>query len=350
MKQVSTIQIIDSLAEITRHHDREIIEKSLLKTLDELAVKQQFHLYKVFEKQPEIALGLLAYSLDGIIESGSLHTKKHTLSPLLSNGIATVIFQGSIEQVKNQHGIITHFIYPAFDRNNEVFAVLIQTCKETVDYEMQRFVHGLLRVYSNYLELIDQSQRDKLTQLLNRETLDKEITRILINNNDKLQRPVLRRDKDPLGYWLGVIDIDHFKLVNDRFGHLFGDEVLILMARQMKKDIRGDEDLIFRYGGEEFVIVLQAYGIDEAGSVFERLRRNIAAHELPQIGHITISIGIVQITHQQGPAAVISCADQALYYAKEHGRNRVCIYESLLEQGLIEKPGDEPDNGEVEFF
>lgn len=350
MKKVSTIQIIDSLAEITRHYDRDIIEKSLLKTLDELAVKQEFRLYKVIEKEPEIALGLLAFSVNGVIETGGMHTKRHALSPLLNDSIAEVIFHGHVEHVKDSQGTVTNLIYPAFDRNNDVFAILIQDCKESVDFDMPRFAHGLLKVYSNYLELIEQSQRDKLTQLLNRETLDKEITRILIKNNEKLCQHVLRRGKDPLGYWLGVIDIDHFKSVNDRFGHLFGDEVLILMARQMKKDIRGDEDLIFRFGGEEFVILLQSYGMKEAESAFERLRKNIESHTLPQIGHITISIGVVQITHQEGPAVVIGCADQALYYAKEHGRNQVCVYESLIEQGLIEKPAVETDSGEIEFF
>jgi two-component system, cell cycle response regulator len=350
MKKVSTIQIIDSLAEITRHNDREIIEKSLLKTLDELAVQQEFRLYKVIEKEPEIALGLLAFSVNGTIETGGFHTKKYIVPEYLNDSIATVIYQGCIEQIKNNEDDVTHYIYPAFDRKNDVFAILIQDCKETIDYDMPRFVHGLLKVYSNYLELIEQNQRDKLTQLLNRETLDKEITRILIRNNERPRRQSLKRERDPLGFWLGVIDIDHFKSVNDRFGHLFGDEVLILMAQQMKKDIRGDEDLIYRYGGEEFVILLQAYGLNEARGAFDRLRRNVEARELPQIGHVTISIGVVEVTNQESPINVIGCADQALYYAKEHGRNQVCTYETLMEQGLIEKIVDGSKEGDLEFF
>jgi diguanylate cyclase (GGDEF)-like protein len=350
MKKANTIQIIDSLAEITRHYDREIIEKSLLKTLDEFAVKQEFRLYKVIERDPEISLGLLAFSVNGTIETAGLHIKKHVIPEHLSSTIATVIGLGSLEQVTDKYGKVTHFIYPAFDRNNDVFAILIQECKATADYDTPRFVHGLLKVYSNYLELIEHNQRDKLTQLLNRETLDKEITRILIRNNESNRRGLLRRDRDPIGFWLGVVDIDYFKSVNDRFGHLFGDEVLILMARQMKKDIRGDEDLIYRYGGEEFVILLQAHGVVEAKGAFERLRKNIEAHELPQVGHVTISIGVVQVTNQEGSTNVIGCADQALYYAKDHGRNQVCVYESLMEQGLIEKSVDGQEEGEIEFF
>lgn len=350
MKKISTIQIIDSLAEITRHYDREIIEKSLLKTLNDFAVKQEFRLYKVIEKEPVISLGLLAFSVNDIIETAGVHTKKHAIQDSLVNSIATVISHGNVEHITDINGRVTHFIYPAFDHNNEVFAILIQECKEIPDYDTPRFVHGLLKVYSNYLELIEHNQRDKLTQLLNRETLDKEITRILIRNNECARRGLGRRERDPVGFWLGVVDIDHFKSVNDRFGHLFGDEVLILMARQMKKDIRGDEDLIYRYGGEEFVILLQATGLDEAKGAFERLRRNVAAHELPQIGHVSISIGVVQVTNQEGSISVIGCADQALYYAKEHGRNQVCIYETLMNQGLIMKTLDGQEAGDVEFF
>ena len=350
MKKINSVQIIDSLAEITRHYDREIIEKSLLKTLSELSVKQEFRLYKVIETEPNIALGLLAFSANGVIGGGGPHTKIHAIPKYLNNGIKAAVLRGGLEQVSDRDGRTTHFIYPAHDHNSDIFAILIQECKNVPDFDMLPLVHGLLKVYSNYLELIDHTQRDKLTQLLNRETLDKNLTSILIKNNEFNRRELLRRERDSIGFWLGVIDIDHFKAVNDRFGHLFGDEMLILVARQMKQDIRGDEDLIYRYGGEEFVIVLQARGMYEALAAFNRLRHNIARRELPQVGHITISIGAVQITNQTGSAELIGYADQALYYAKEHGRNQVCIYETLLEQGLIEKTNEGQETGGVDFF
>ncbi|QPK63196.1 GGDEF domain-containing protein [Methylomonas sp. LL1] len=350
MKNISTLHIIDSLAEITRHYDPEIIEESLLKTLNELAVGQEFHLYKVISTKPVITVGLLAFSVNGVIKTTGTHAKQHVISEHLKNGIKAAVLSGGLEQVSDPSGKVTHLIYPALDHNNGAFAILIQECRESPDFDILRTAHGLLKVYSNYLELIEHYQRDKLTQLLNRETLDKEITRLLIKNNETNCRRLLRREKDPMGFWLGVIDIDFFKTVNDRYGHLFGDEVLILVARQMEKVIRGDEDLIYRYGGEEFVILLQACGLNAAKAAFDRLRHNIEGHELPQVGHVTVSIGVVQITSQEGSDNVIGCADQALYYAKEHGRNQVCIYESLIEQGLIEKTTNGREKGGVEFF
>ncbi|WP_404360099.1 GGDEF domain-containing protein [Methylotuvimicrobium sp. KM1] len=350
MNKISTIQIIDSLAEMTRHHDREIIEKSLLKTLDELTTGQEFRLYRVIEAKPKIVLGMLAYSVNSVIDTAGKYAKTHCIPEHLNAGIEATVSLSSLEQVLDKDGRVTHYIYPAIDHNNDVFAVLIQECKKTPDLDILRYAHGLLKVYANYLELIDNNERDKLTQLLNRETLDKELISILIRNNEKNCRRRIKREKNPLGFWLGVVDIDHFKAVNDRFGHLFGDEVLILVARQMKSDIRGDEDLIYRFGGEEFVILLQAYEMKEAKSVFERLRKNIENQEFPQLGHVTVSIGIMQVTNQDSPSEAIACADQALYYAKEHGRNQIRVYEELLEQGLIEKAPQSPESGDVEFF
>lgn len=355
MTSVNTLQLIDSLGEITRHRDREIIEKSLLKTLLELAPNQDFRLFKVLDKDNEaVVLGLLAYSINGYMETSGFNVKRYELEPAIKQLALNVIQSKCVEQAVDANGKLCHIIYPTLDQYNEVFAILVHVCGDGFDLNMQRFVHGLLKVYSNYLALIDDNQRDKLTQLLNRDTMDREITRILLRNNElrtaKAAGISMKRLRDKLTYWLGVLDIDHFKAVNDNFGHLFGDDVLILVARQMQQDINGEEDLLYRYGGEEFVIILQAQSFQEAQETFDRLRANIADHHFPQVGTVTVSIGMVQITDQSGSTEIIGQADLALYYAKEHGRNRVCCYEDLLEKALIERPEQNVVASELEFF
>jgi two-component system cell cycle response regulator len=125
-----------------------------------------------------------------------------------------------------------------------------------------------------------------------------------------------------------VIDIDHFKAVNDTHGHDAGDDVLRDFALRIKRSIRGI-DLACRYGGEEFVIVMPETDMAVAAMVAERLRRRIAADPFPiQKGarHIpvTISIGIAALRGKDDtPAALLKRADQALYRAKRDGRNRV---------------------------
>ncbi len=351
MASVNSLQIIDSLGEITRHRDREVIEKSLLKTLAELSPNQEFRLFKVLDKEDEeVVLGLSAYSINGYMETSGFHIERYELHPSIKQLAMDAMTNKKIQQLQDANGKVSHIIYPALDQYNEIFAILVHTCGDGFEFDVTRFVYGLLKVYSNYLALIDDNQRDKLTQLLNRDTMDREITRILIINGGAYAALAagipLKRRKDTLTYWLGVLDIDHFKAVNDNFGHLFGDDVLILVARKMQQIIRGEQDLLYRYGGEEFVIILQAVDIEEAQKAFNRLRINIAEHAFPQIGKITVSIGIVQITNQAGSSDIISQADQALYYVKEHGRNQVCCYEDLL----IETTEQHIVSSEMEFF
>jgi two-component system cell cycle response regulator len=124
-----------------------------------------------------------------------------------------------------------------------------------------------------------------------------------------------------------VLDIDHFKLVNDTHGHDAGDEVLREFALRVRKAIRGI-DLACRYGGEEFVVVMPETDLAAATAVAERLRRRIASEPFPiQQGaqgiDVTISIGIAALGGNDDAASVIKRADQALYRAKRNGRNRV---------------------------
>ena len=355
MPIINSLQIIDSLGEITRHRDREVIEKSLLKTLAELSPNQEFKLLKVLTKEnEEVVLGLSAYSINGYVETSGFRVECYDLPPDIKALVLSVIENKKIEQLTDTNNNLTHIIYPSLDQYNEVFAILVHVCGDGFELDTLRFVFGLLKVYSNYLMLIDDNQRDKLTQLLNRDTMDREITRILIINGGYYAAlaagiPIKRR-KDAQAYWLGVLDIDHFKAVNDNFGHLFGDDVLILVARQMQKVVRGKKDLLYRYGGEEFVIILQAQDLEEAKKAFNRLCTNIAQHDFPQVGTVTVSIGIVEITNQGGSTEIISQADQALYYAKEHGRNKVCCYEDLLRDSLIKPSEQHIGADEAEFF
>jgi diguanylate cyclase (GGDEF)-like protein len=199
----------------------------------------------------------------------------------------------------------------------------------------------LARIYGSQIKLLDYSELDTLTGLLNRKTFDETFERLLnascVAPRDDI--PVDHRklpgDKEPA--WLCVIDIDHFKRVNDSFGHLFGDEVLLRMGEHLRKTFRGS-DRLFRFGGEEFIVVLNAPNESLAATSFNRFRESLEQHEFPQIGKVTCSIGFTRVSGGDVPTDVVGRADEALYYAKEHGRNRVCCYERLVSDGVIAKP------------
>jgi len=146
--------------------------------------------------------------------------------------------------------------------------------------------------------------------------------------------------------WLGVIDIDHFKRVNDNFGHLIGDEVLLLLSRLMRSSFRY-HDRLYRFGGEEFVVLMRSASADAAMLAFERLRSNVERFAFPRVGHITVSVGFTEVRSADTPASAFERADQAVYHAKENGRNRIADHAALVAHGALVE--DTPD-GDVELF
>ncbi len=127
---------------------------------------------------------------------------------------------------------------------------------------------------------------------------------------------------------LAFVDLDHFKRFNDAWGHLVGDQALLAVADTLRDELRGD-DLVARFGGEEFCVFLPATPYDEAAVIAERLRAAIAATPLPGSGgSITVSIGVAGVTRDQRGlelADTMTQADQALFEAKALGRDRVCV-------------------------
>lgn len=340
--QPYSTKIVDNLAEITSHLDRSILEKSLLKTINELFVKADLRLYRVRAENAkyEQDLALLAYCVNEVVVSSEKERQLQPDKSEISEAISEAVHTGQVSSVEKESGG-WHFVYPAFDGTGEIFAVLLMSLNEVLHPNDQRLIFSILKVYSNYLSLIEKTQRDKLTGLYNRETLNSEITKLLVGRASQLPNTEyngedLRKSSDAARSWLGVIDIDHFKNINDTYGHLYGDEVIILVARMMTSGCIREEDLVYRYGGEEFVVILKAGSEEDADRAFERLRNAIAEHSFPQVENVTISIGFVEIAEQQSPADVIGEADQALYYAKQNGRNQVHSYHNLLAQGKIQ--------------
>ena len=130
-------------------------------------------------------------------------------------------------------------------------------------------------------------------------------------------------------FCLMMMDIDHFKRVNDTHGHAFGDEVLKMMARVCKQSLR-ETDIFARFGGEEFIVLLTNTDLPGASIVAERVRQNIELCSVPlasgEIFHFSVSIGVVGSNASDDLDELIKRADTALYAAKENGRNQVRIY------------------------
>ena len=167
-------------------------------------------------------------------------------------------------------------------------------------------------------ELKTASRVDGLTGLYNR--------RYWQERFDEMHKLCVRREKPNTAL---MLDIDHFKRINDTYGHQAGDKVIKMLAALIKRCVR-ETDLAGRYGGEEFAIILNDSSVEDAKIVAERIRqlaqRLVVEHEGESIS-FTVSLGLAQFSPDfKGAMAWLECADQALYEAKENGRNQYRIY------------------------
>lgn len=192
-------------------------------------------------------------------------------------------------------------------------------------------IEGLLKIQENFIRLLDDAERDTLTGLRNRRTFDEKLFTII----EQRQNPVA----------LALIDIDHFKHINDHWGHIIGDETLLRLSQQMEQFFQG-LGTCYRYGGEEFAIILRANQPD-CLEILDKFRQQIAVASFPPPKQVTVSIGFTMVIDQMLPINIIEQADRALYHAKDSGRNTVTDFGMLanMDTGILT-----PSSGDIELF
>lgn len=158
------------------------------------------------------------------------------------------------------------------------------------------------------------SELDFLTEVGNRRALDRRLAEYAQERRPQPESSLL------------LLDLDHFKQVNDQYGHAAGDKVLVRLAALMRQHTRST-DRIFRYGGEEFAIIASGAGLGAAASLAESLRKAVAEATLLEQHPITISIGVSAMDKAHAPADWLAQADKLLYAAKQSGRNAVRVAE-----------------------
>lgn len=172
-----------------------------------------------------------------------------------------------------------------------------------------------LRRQRNWLRY--KAMHDPLTGLLNRAGMD-----------ELHARPDAKKLLQSGPYVFALADIDHFKQINDRHGHLVGDEVLRAVAKVIADSVRSD-DVAIRYGGEEFLLVFPRTSLQAAHEIAERLCSRVRALELVEPVRLSVGLAAGNPPHDGGPEEVFARADQALYSAKQGGRDRVAASEVL---------------------
>jgi diguanylate cyclase (GGDEF)-like protein len=336
-QQLTCTSLLQSVANITELRDRDQLARSLVITLSELINSSRITMYRIIPSAQIEEVMLLAEACD-IPEIATPASKTNIVINSRADFV-TVLSTGK-ESIQLLDKLQCLSIYPIVTQHGVVG--LMELISDIPGESEKNLILSLLKVYSNYLSILVESETDKLTGFLNRRTFDNSIEDIVsdkpfleeVNIEPGTLIPVRRQEGTGFPHWLAMIDIDHFKIINDTFGHLYGDEVLLLLTRNMKRVFR-QRDKLFRFGGEEFVVVLDRTSLQHARNVLERFRAEIENFQFPQVGKVTISIGFVCMDKADVSSSIIGRADQALYYAKQHGRNQVCFYEDLVADGKL---------------
>jgi len=173
--------------------------------------------------------------------------------------------------------------------------------------------HNISRVLAEKEAMSEIAERDTLTQIYNRSKFNSELSEAL-RKAQIYHKP----------FSIILFDIDHFKKVNDQYGHDIGDSVLIQVTSLVRNLLR-NQDLFARWGGEEFVILLEDGTLNDAYELANRLRREIETFPFNTVKKLTCSFGISQFRPNDTDATIMKRADNALYHAKQNGRNTVSI-------------------------
>lgn len=161
-------------------------------------------------------------------------------------------------------------------------------------------------------EKVKLAETDPLTNIMNRRKFE-----------ELLEGLILRAQRTSLPLTIMVLDIDDFKKINDEYGHLAGDQVLVDIAHLMVDLIRKQDHLV-RYGGEEFVIISSDCELDGIVHLAEKIRKDIECHEFCDVGKVTISLGIAELNGEDDSRSFFKRADDKLYEAKAKGKNCIC--------------------------
>jgi len=329
--------VLQSVAAITAQRDRELLARSLVSTLVGLIHCNRITMYRILPTDQGEEAILVAETCSRP-DDASIHPEVNI--PIQSRTDFNSVFHSGKEYEQPLDNKTSLSVYPIVGEHGVVG--LIEIISEEITDTDRHLILALLKVFSNYQLILDESETDTLTGLLNRRTFDNNIEKIIEEHSASdeaqtglgTQHPARRKGVPELPHWLAIIDIDFFKRINDKFGHLYGDEVLLLLSRSMQRIFR-QRDKLFRFGGEEFIVVLDRTDEESAKTVLDRFRVAIEQYDFPQVGQVTISIGFVRLDKVEVSSVIIGRADQALYYAKHHGRNQVCCYEDLVAEGKL---------------
>ncbi len=329
---------VHGMAALSGVRDRDALNADFVRLVMQTADRsvQQVALLRVVGSAQEPRCLLCAqYEVDGnAVKCDPIWQDWGDLPLLADKPLHAKVWANGVAQCE-QDGALCCTVFPVMGEQG-VWGLLEIRSQHPLDEGANTRLAALLQTYQNVQGLLDYGEKDALTELLNRKTFDG----AFFKATAAAQAPSIpnerRASQEGSQYWLAVLDIDHFKRVNDTYGHLIGDEVLLLLARIMRDSFRF-HDQLYRFGGEEFVVLMRCRDEEDARQALERLRHNVQVYAFPQVGSITVSLGFSVLHPHDTPSAAFGRADKAVYHAKSHGRNQVVNYQNLVNSGAVQE-------------
>lgn len=349
---MSALTLIETVADLTAERDRESLEASLAQLLRaQLDARGVTYLRLVPAEGGPRLWPVLRATATGCHRLGDASDPRRL--PAVEGSRARCLAERAVLRLSVRDEPRCSYLFPVLAEREPVGLIEADGVEATLSIERESAVANLLRIYRNHLALLDYGEHDTLTSLRNRRTFDGDFSRLLretvgVEAGAAATTDAEARQPAPADapHWLAVVDVDRFKRINDEFGHLYGDEVLLLLAQMMRAQFR-PIDRVYRFGGEEFVVVLARTPAEAARTPLERLRGSVESRSFSRVGRVTVSIGYTRIGPLDDAAGAFGRADAALYHAKQHGRNQVHAWEDLVTAGHL---APKSSSAELELF
>lgn len=344
--------LINHVVRISARRDRTEINSAMVDALMDLFAPERLTIYRCYTgKRKTIVFACAGYGPQGQYLRNAYLPDHHFCQPIDRDPLLRQCRKELSAVLDYQEDGSHRVVFPVLRLDEPIYFIDL-VLSDDFSADRRVTLMGLIEYFGNHIALLDYGEADTLTGLASRKTFDKHLFELLgqaasdelLGNEHQFARRALAPDSK---HWLAVCDIDHFKRVNDNFGHLIGDEVLIMLSQVMRQSFRFDDQL-FRFGGEEFIALLQPTDRLSAQATLDRFRTDVEKTVFSRVGHVTVSIGFSQLLSCDTPTDVIERADEALYYAKRNGRNQVVCYEQLIADGRL--AAREIAKGEVELF
>lgn len=328
------LQLIEHIIRISAKRDRTEINEALVDAMQDLFSPPAFAVYRCYPAfKQAIVFSCAGFGPAGHFSHNAYLPERRHCQPIDHDPLLRRCATERAIVRNTLTGDADRLVFPVIHGNSVIYLIDI-TLPADLPADRRVLLMGLVEYFGHHIALLDYGETDTLTGLANRKTFDKHLFEVLGKTVDDALQPTPAAPSRRHGggnehYWLGICDIDHFKRINDNHGHPSGDAVLVAFGQLMRQSFRYDDQL-FRFGGEEFIVVLQPATEKNAGVVFERFRSAVAGYTFPDIGQASVSIGYCRLRPRDTPTRIIDRADAALYWAKQHGRDRVACYDALV--------------------